>query len=150
MGENTFFDINWVWKAPQKFLTPSLGLISSELSCQGHPRPPKPRYFASRLGNVCFFPPQDEMGTCIWCNSSSVLVATAAVSLEHPGVALEHPGVALEHLGASWSGPRGPAHLMFFGTLGIVAGAVVKPRKLQFCSILVTFHNFLERFPCMF
>ena len=43
---------------------------------------PKPRYFASRhflfSGGA---PPQDEMGTCIWCNSSSVPVATAAVSL---------------------------------------------------------------------
>ena len=67
---------------------------------------------------------------------------------EHPGVALEHPGVALEHPGASWSilGVAQGAHLMFFGTLGIVAGAVVKPRKLQFCSILVTFHNFCDVF----
>ena len=43
---------------------------------------PKPRYFASRHFSFSGGAPRkSDEGTCIWCNSSSVLVATAAVSL---------------------------------------------------------------------
>ena len=67
-------DINWVWKAPQNFLTPYPYLIRAELSSQGHPRPPNPGIL--QVGSEMF-----EGGGFLKMKWEHVSGATAAVSL---------------------------------------------------------------------